>query len=623
MAKWNSRRRLLDHVHEVYYRGLVEVEEPNLLRDLFPYDQVCKIDFDHKALPLDPPEQLLITDTTFRDGQQARPPYTTKQIRDIYDLLGKLSGPRGIIRQSEFFLYNDRDKKAVEECRALGHQYPEITGWIRADPKDLQIVRELGLAETGMLTSVSDYHIFLKLGMDRKTCLEKYLAVVKEALSMDITPRCHFEDVTRADIYGFVIPFALELAKLREESGRAIKIRLCDTMGYGVTYPGAALPRSVSKLVQAMKDDGACPPKLMEWHGHNDFHKALINATTAWLYGCSTVNSSLLGFGERTGNTPLEALVLEYIQLTGRHDGMDTKIIAKIADYFEKEIKYRIPSNYPLVGRDFNSTSAGIHADGLIKNPEIYNIFDTEAILDRPYTIAINDKSGAAGIAHWLNQRLRLKEDDKVDKRHPGVLKIYDWVREQYEKGRITTIGNSELEVVARKHLPQLFHSEFDRLKVWATNLAARMGREIIDRPEMKTMAPALIEPVLEAYLADNPFIQFMYVVNDQGYMTTRNITHITDKAKYSTYNLDTDFSDRSWFIGPMEDGKVRVSEFYTSRFTGALCITVSGPIRNDDDKIIGVLGADMRFEDLAKLESRDREEREDLEAQNGGGETS
>ncbi|MFZ5587217.1 MAG: triose-phosphate isomerase [Thermodesulfobacteriota bacterium] len=608
MSKWNPRRRLLDHIHQERFMRLEEISDPQLFRNVFPYNEVCRIDFDHKTQPLDPPEEMLITDTTFRDGQQARPPYKVEQIVALFDMMHRLSGPKGIIRQCEFFLYSQRDREAVDRCRALGHRFPEITGWVRANQEELKAVKEMGIKETGILTSVSDYHIFLKLGLDRKSCLEKYLAVVKAALELGVVPRCHMEDATRADIYGFVIPFAIELTKLREESGVPIKVRLCDTMGYGVTYPGAALPRSVPKLVRALIDDAGTPGKLLEWHGHNDFYKVLINATTAWLYGCGGVNGSLLGFGERTGNTPVEALVIEYMALRGKDDGMDPRVITEIAEYFEKEIGYRIPPATPFVGRDFNSTSAGIHADGLIKNPEIYNIFDTELILNRPYTIAITDKSGAAGIAHWVNQRLKLVEENRVDKRHPGVQKIAKWVKEQYEAGRLTTIGNSELEVVARKYLPQLFMSEFDRLKDRAKHLALSLGTELISRPELKTMAPALIEPVLEEFLEKNPFIQFLYVVNTNGYKVTRNITHITDKAKYGRASLEVDFSDRDWFVEPMKDGKVHVSEFYTSKITGALCITVSGPVRDDEEQIVGVLGADIRFEDLAKMDAEEGE---------------
>ncbi len=606
MAKWNSRKRLLDHHHQPHFTSLMEPEEPQLYRDVFPYSEVCRIDFDHKMLPLDPPDEMLITDTTFRDGQQARPPYKVEQIVALYDMMHRLSGPKGIIRQSEFFLYSPRDREAVEKCQALGHRFPEITGWVRANKDELKVVKEMGLKESGILTSVSDYHIYFKLGLNRRTCLDRYLGVVKDALDLGVVPRCHFEDTTRADIYGFVVPFALELAKLREQSGVPIKVRICDTMGYGVTYPGAALPRCVAKLVRALIDDGACPGKLLEWHGHNDFYKVLINGTTAWLHGCGAVNGSLLGFGERTGNTPVEALVVEYMALKGKDDGLNPKVITEIAHYFEKEIGYRIPPATPLVGRDFNSTSAGIHADGLLKNPEIYNIFDTELILNRPYNIAITDKSGASGIAHWVNQRLGLTEERKVDKRHPGVQKIYKWVKEQYDDGRLTTIGNQELEAVARKHLPQLFLSEFDRLKERARNLAAGVGSELIGRAEFKTLAPAIMEPVMEEFLEKNPFMQFLYIINNQGYKITRNITHITDRAKYGRASLDQDFSDREWFIQPMKDGKIYVSDFYTSRITGALCITVSGPIRNVEDQIVGILGMDIRFEDLAKMEAEE-----------------
>ena len=606
MAKWNEHTRLLEHTHQPDFVKLVEPPEPVLYRDIFPYTDVSKIDFDHKHIPLSPPEQMLITDTTFRDGQQARPPYTVEQIVNIYNLLSRLSGPKGIIRQSEFFLYSPKDREAVDKCRELGLEFPEITAWVRANKQELEVVRDMGIKESGILTSASDYHIFYKMGLNRTKAMDDYLGVVKDALSMGIIPRCHLEDLTRADIYGFVVPFAIALAKLSEESGVGIKVRLCDTLGYGVTYPGAALPRSVPRLVRALIDDAGIPGERLEWHGHNDFYKALVCGTTAWLYGCGAINSTLLGFGERTGNPPIEGLVIEYIALTGKNDGMDTKIISEIAEYFEKEVHYRIPTNQPFIGRDFNSTSAGIHVDGLIKNPEIYNIFDTDIILGRPFAIAINDKSGVAGISHWVNQRLKLPEDKKVDKRHPGVQKIYKWVMEQYDNGRLTTIGNTELEVVARKYLPQLFISEFDVLKQRAKDLARTMASELLDNADIKTMAPAIIEPVLEKFLEAHPYMQFLYVVNEQGYKITRNITHVVDKAKYGKASLEIDFSDREWFITPMKDGEMYVSDFYTSRITGALCITVSGPVRNNEDQMVGVLGVDIKFEELAKLEDDD-----------------
>ncbi len=301
------------------------------------------------------------------------------------------------------------------------------------------------MKETGILVSCSDYHIFLKMKMTRKQALEHYLGVVRDCLEEGISVRCHLEDVTRADIYGYVVPFCLELMKLMKEYGIPIKVRACDTMGYGVNYPGAVIPRSVQGIIYALHTHAGVPHELIEWHGHNDFYKAVVNSTTAWLYGCSGVNTSLFGIGERTGNTPLEAMIFEYAQLKGDLNGMDTTVITELAEYYEKEIGYHIPERTPFAGKNFNVTRAGIHADGLLKNEEIYNIFDTEKFLNRPVLCAVSNTSGLAGIAHWINTYFRLKGDKQVDKSSPVVAQVKRWVDQQYEEGRVTVITDSEL----------------------------------------------------------------------------------------------------------------------------------------------------------------------------------
>ena len=602
MARWNKEKRVLDHEHTKFWKlELKDVVEPNLQKSVFPYDEVSRIDFDHKIIPINPAEDIFITDTTFRDGQQAMPPYTVKQIVDLYALMSRLGGENGVIRQSEFFLYSKKDRDAVAKCLELGFKYPEITGWIRAQKDDIKLVKEMGLKETGILASVSDYHIFLKLNVTRKKAFDDYLGIVKAILDEGIVPRCHFEDITRAEIYGFCIPFAIELMKLREESGIDIKIRLCDTMGYGVTYPGASLPRSVDKLVRAFIDEGGVPGHLLEWHGHNDFHKGLINATTAWLYGCSGANGTLLGLGERTGNAPIEGLIIEYIGLRGTNNGIDTTVITDIAEYFEQEIGVKIPLNYPFVGAEFNITRAGIHADGLIKNEEIYNIFDTTKILKRPIVTMITDKSGKAGIAHWINTRLSAKGKAIIDKRHPGVSKIHKWVTEQYDAGRVTGISHEELEKMVRKYLPELFMSDLEKIKYMATQAAMNVVKQVIEHPVMKTMKPELQEPIMQQTIEENPSIQFAYVVDMNGKKTTKNITNIADRAKYENYGVGTDQSDREWFIKPLQTGKMYVTNFYISKMTGALCITVSSPLVDDNDEMVGIFGVDIKFEDWVK----------------------
>ena len=538
---------------------LKDRSEPELYREQFPYSEVPRILFEQTCLPPELPEEIWITDTTFRDGQQARPPYTPAQIGDLFTFMHRLGGPKGIIRQSEFFIYSRRDREALEICRSKGFDYPEITAWTRADEKDLGLVKEFELAETGILTSVSDYHIFLKLKTTRRKAMENYLSVVKEALSAGIRPRCHFEDVTRADIYGFCLPFAAELKKLMDESGIPVKIRLCDTMGYGISYLGAVLPRSVPKLVHAFRHELGYPAGLLEWHGHNDFHKVHINGATAWLYGLSALNASLLGYGERTGNPPLEAAVMEYIGLTGSPDGMDTRVITEIAEYYAKEINGDIPANYPFVGADFNTTRAGIHADGILKNPEIYNIFDTEKILGRTLKVTVTDKSGAAGIARWLNENIASVlsgQRPPVGKRDPGVQPIAEWVQRQYAAGRTTGISPEELVAQARHYIPSLFISDFEIVQKQATEKAMKIARLVSASAAVQSLDAEKMESYLAGIVKREPSIQLLAITDPGGYRISQVYTQRGEKGRFRRL-MNKDFNKHDWFRHVKETGGV------------------------------------------------------------------
>jgi citrate (Re)-synthase len=447
---------------------LVDTVTPDLLENTFGYDLPPLIRFsgklieqvDGKNVEFDPAavrdRDIFITDTTFRDGQQARPPYTIDQMVHIYDLMSRLGGPEGVIRQTEFFLYTKNDRETLDRCRALGHQFPECTGWIRAVKGDFSLVREAGLKETGMLTSCSDYHIFQKLNFpSRKACMDSYCEVVEAAFEAGVRPRCHLEDVTRADIEGFVLPFIERLMRMSEQVSEelSVKIRLCDTMGFGVSYPGVELPRSIPKLIYKLNQEVGVPSDRLEWHGHNDFHKVHVNGGTAWLYGCDALNTTLFGFGERTGNPPLEAAIVEYIALKGDLGGVRTEVITELADYM-RSIGLPIPDNYPFVGKAFNTTRAGIHAGGLRQSERIYNIFDTTKLLGRPPRVAITDKSGVDGVAHWVNEFFGLSGDDRISK--IKVHKVARWVIDQYEKdGRLTAISDQELEAKVEELMPK------------------------------------------------------------------------------------------------------------------------------------------------------------------------
>ena len=574
--------------------------EPELYRDVFPYTHVSRIEFDDTFLVPRPADPMFITDTTFRDGQQARPPYTVKQIARIYDLLHKLGGKSGLIQASEFFMYSPKDRKAIEVCRSRGYRFPRVTGWIRANMDDLKIAHDMEFDEVGLLTSMSDYHIFLKLGKTREQAMNDYLKVVTKALEWGIVPRCHFEDVTRADIYGFCLPFARKLMELSHEASMPIKIRLCDTMGYGVPFPGAALPRSVQRIVRAFTDEAGVPGAWLEWHGHNDFHKVLVNGVTAWLYGCGGVNGTLMGFGERTGNAPLEALVIDYISLTGNDEAADPTVITEIAQYFEKELDYRIPDNYPFAGKDFNATSAGIHVDGLAKNEEIYNNFDTTKILNRSVPIIINDKAGRAGVAYWINQQFNLPPERQVSKKHPAVGQIHTRIMAAYEEGRNTSFSNKEIKNLVRRFMPELFDSEFDQMKRIAGELASNLV-ERLARDCQSTADSEALTAQLQHFVRDYSFIQYAYVTDVKGHSTAIAISDPGDQKGYKAFPIGFDYSNREWFLQPMRTGKLHITNVHQSQVTGQLIITVSTVITDANDEIIGVLGADIQLEEIIR----------------------
>lgn len=117
MNEHNNLLQIEEHMFQ-----LQDVEKPNAFRNMFPYDEIPKIPFNDRVVPHNMPKEIWITDTTFRDGQQSRAPYSTEQIVKIYDYLHRLGGPNGMIRQSEFFLYSQKDRDAVYKCMERGYQ---------------------------------------------------------------------------------------------------------------------------------------------------------------------------------------------------------------------------------------------------------------------------------------------------------------------------------------------------------------------------------------------------------------------------------------------------------------------------------------------------------------------
>ncbi len=388
-----------------------------------------------------PPNQTypkLLTDTTLRDGAQdpgfALFPHEAK-LR-YFDLLHRLDAGTGRIEAVEAFIYQKRDLWVLEKLLERGYEFPRVTTWTRATPKDIKLMVEVTqgrVKETGMLASASDHHIFDKQGFHGKDeAIEKYLSPILTACEQGIVPRVHLEDCTKADIYGWVIPFVQRV--FRETEGTA-RFRVCDTLGIGSPDPYAALPFGVPRLIATIAQETGVE---LEFHGHNDFGLVTANSLAAFRYGARRVNVAFGGLGERTGNAPLEEVLANYIRLYG-DPGFDLAVLSEMAELINREVTPISPKR-PLLGQVF-TTQAGIHQTGLERQKQaegglIYLPFEPALVGRQPTELnLIGALSGMDGIVAVLN---RQAEKETGAPGHYTVASrlikhIYDRVQEAYD----------------------------------------------------------------------------------------------------------------------------------------------------------------------------------------------
>lgn len=430
---------------------ICEPEQPEYFLDSFPRDDFPRYAWTDKPTSL--PAQAWTTETTHRDGQQGGLPLTVEQSLQIYYILCQFTGTSGAIRQAEFFVYRPSDRAALEG--ALDHYRNgapiEPTTWIRATAKDVSLIRSLGVRETGMLASASDYHTFHKFKPGgRNQAAQTYLDAVRVTVEAGIRPRLHLEDATRAPM-DFMLPFIEAVQEICMPYGDVLrpKFRVCDTMGLGLPYDDVPLPRSIPRIFRTLRAMGLQPEDL-EFHPHNDTWLVVANCLAAIREGCAVINGTSLGKGERTGNAPLEAILMHLIGMGYFADAKpDFTALNALVDLYDA-MDQPLPPKYPLYGRDAHRTRAGVHADGLNKFWWMYAPFNVPDLLARPLEVSLTKDSGVAGLIFLIKQHLgvELPKDDA------GLQKVFMWMNAEFDNGRQTSIEWEELEPLVREHIP-------------------------------------------------------------------------------------------------------------------------------------------------------------------------
>ncbi|GCE47985.1 2-phosphinomethylmalic acid synthase [Thermosporothrix hazakensis] len=431
-------------------RTIPDPEQPEYFLESFPRDAFPAYVWTERPATL--PADVWMTETTHRDGQQGGLPLTTEQSLRIYDIMCRFSGASKAIRQAEFFVYRPSDRKALEGAleRYRAGAPIEPTTWIRATARDVALIQSLGIRETGMLASSSDYHTFHKFKPGgRNQAAQTYLEAVRLTLEAGIRPRLHLEDATRAPM-DFIKPFIEAVQELAAPYGNELrpKIRVCDTMGLGLPYEDVALPRSVPRLIKEICTLGIQSEDL-EFHPHNDTWLIVANCLAAIRAGCSVINGTLLGKGERTGNAPLEGVLLHVLGMGYfQEQRPDFTVLNELTELYA-EMGEPIPPKYPLYGKDAHRTRAGVHADGLNKFWWMYAPFNVPQLLGRPLEVSLTKESGLAGLIFVIRQHmgLELAKDD------PRLLAIHNWLIGEFDNGRQTSVEWEELHPIVEQHL--------------------------------------------------------------------------------------------------------------------------------------------------------------------------
>ncbi|MHC1572500.1 MAG: homocitrate synthase/isopropylmalate synthase family protein [Methanosarcinales archaeon] len=403
------------------------------------YDDLPKI-----KLPLG--QDVFISDSTVRDGSQMAGVVLKKRHKIvIYEYLHRMG-----VEKLEAFVFNERDRDAVRAMLDRGYEFPEVTGWARANPKDIDFVLSMdGISETGILMSVSDTHITDKMGLSgREAAREKYLDALQYAVDHGLRTRAHIEDMTRSDIEGFVLPLVSDIIEIDPDC----IVRLCDTLGFGVPFIDVGEPYGIPYIVNRLREIGV---KNIESHMHDDFGLGVANTLSAFWHGANWTSVTFLGIGERAGNAELEKILLFLKQRVEGFDKYDLTCISEFSRFIEDEIGIRVPRNKALVGRNVFAHESGIHAAGVIKNPFTYEPYPPE-LIGAERQLLIGDSSGLEVIRQKVEEamnELMHVTTIVLDKNDPRLRAIQRDIQRLYDKEqRVSCISDEELRGYVEKY---------------------------------------------------------------------------------------------------------------------------------------------------------------------------
>ncbi len=401
---------------------------PNLMRHFFPTYRVPQMNFSEGYLPMRIPGSTTCIDSTLATGLPALDRLSKEQVMSHVEFINQLNGKSGLLRRVELCVDTQAERDALEEliprCKA-GELQIELVAVIQPHPSRIEPLKDLSLGEVGVLFGASDYLSVDTEPGSRREAIQALLETLDACLDEGFKVRLDLMDITRSDLEALVIPLVSDcMDHLATRGYGGLRLRLIDSLGLGLPWPEAPVPRSIPRMIHTLTHNLSFSGDQLEFLGYNDMGLALANSLSAVVHGCTGIVTSVAGVGERSGVAPTE---LALVHLCGQY-GIDLNM-KNVGDGLAslQESGLEVSSRHPLWGERALVRGFAPHDNAHLATFATDAPFNTNRLLQRDPAVEIRAENGAAGLIHLIKQASPSAELECDDE---AVQQLVVWVKE-------------------------------------------------------------------------------------------------------------------------------------------------------------------------------------------------